>query len=121
MKYDELYNDFKSLFPEDEGFFKSVEEETGAGSDDGFHVLFCMNVVPSVKKIVVESPEKAKRAFDYFEQMEKSENSMIAEVVEFSILENLLTEEPDLVNKCAEYYGDETKEAAQSVGKMFKK
>lgn len=46
---------------------------------------------------------------------------MIAEVVEFSILENLLTEEPDLVNKCAEYFGEETKEAAQSVGKWFKK
>ena len=80
-----------------------------------------MNVIPFVKKIVVDSPEKAKRAFDFFEQMEKSGDSMIAEVVEFSILENLLTEETGVANKCAEFFGKETKEAARSVGKWFKK
>ena len=31
MMYDGLYNDFKSLFPEDEGFFNSIEAETGVG------------------------------------------------------------------------------------------
>ena len=121
MKYEELYNDFKSLFLEDEGFFESIEEETGAGSDDGIHVLFCMNVVPFVKKIVEKKKKKAKRAFDFFEKMEQSEDSKIAEVVEFSVLENLLSEEPDFVNKCAEYFGYETKEAAQLIGKWFKK
>jgi hypothetical protein len=30
MKYDDLYNDFVSLFPDDISFFKAAEEATGA-------------------------------------------------------------------------------------------
>ena len=63
MKYDDLYNDFVSLFPDDISFFKATEETTGADVEDGIHVVFGMVVVPFIKKIVKEDPDKARKAF----------------------------------------------------------
>ena len=39
MKYDELYDDFKNLFPEHAEFFKAKEEETGADKEDGISAM----------------------------------------------------------------------------------
>lgn len=46
MKYEELYDDFLSLFPEDIEYFKEREKETGADVEDGIHVVFGMGVTP---------------------------------------------------------------------------
>ena len=119
MKYEELYNDFISMFPGDLDYFSEREKETGADSECGMHVVFGMVVVPFVAKIVKESPDKAKKAFDYFEKMETSGDPKIAEVVEFTILENLLTEDKEAVPEYEKYFGEETKVAAKAVGKWF--
>ena len=119
MKYEEIYDEFKKLFPEYADYFKAKEEETGAEVETGMHVVFGMVVVPFVAKIVKESPDKAKKAFDYFEKMETSGDPKIAEVVEFTILENLLTEDKEAVPEYEKYFGEETKVAAKAVGKWF--
>lgn len=120
MKYEELYNDFIAMFPEDYCFFKEKENETGADISDGIHVVFGMVVVPYVTKIVNESPDKATKAFAFFEEMEKSEDSKIAEVLEFTVLEHLLTDDADMASEYADYFGEETKRAAIEVGKWYK-
>ncbi len=120
MKYEDLYTDFLSLFPEDIEYFKKCEEETGATSEVGIHVVFGMVVVPFITKIVKDAPDKAKKAFEFFEEMEKSDDPQIAEVLEFTVLENLLTEDKDMMSEYAKYFGKETKEAAASVGKWFR-
>ena len=119
MKYKGLYNDFISMFPDDLDYFKDLERETGADSECGMHVVFEMVVIPFVTKLVKESPDKAKKAFDYFEKMETSDDPKIAEVVEFTILENLLTEDKEMVPEYEKYFGEETKKAAKAVGKWF--
>ncbi len=119
MKYEQLYDDFIAMFPEDNDFFRKLEEETGADKGDGMHVVFGMIVVPYIQKVVLESPDKAKRVFDFLEEMEKSGNPEIAEVAEFSVLEKLLTEDKTMVEKYAEFFGEETKTAAAAVGKWF--
>ncbi|HBZ53293.1 MAG TPA: hypothetical protein DEO82_05915 [Eubacterium sp.] len=117
MTYENLYTEFISLFPEDIEYFKKKEEETGADIQDGIHVVFGMVVVPYVIMIVQEAPDKAMKAFEFFEKMEKSGDSRIAEVVEFTVLENLLSEEKGVISQCAGFFGEETRKAADDVGK----
>ena len=119
MKYEEIYNDFVSLFPDDIEYFNEKERETGADTGTGMHVVFGMIVAPFVIKITKESPDKAKKAFDFFETMETSEDARIAELVEFTILENLLTEDKDMIPEYEKYFGEETKIAAKAVEKWF--
>ena len=39
MKYEDLYDEFINLFPEDKEFFKRFEEETGAERSIGMHIM----------------------------------------------------------------------------------
>ncbi len=119
MRSEELYIKFKALFPDDSELFKEIEREAGTDSESGMHVVSGMVVVPFVTRIAKESHDKAKRAFDYFETMETSGDPRIAEVVEFTVLENLLTEDKEMVSEYAKYFGPETTIAAKAVGKWF--
>lgn len=85
------------------------------------HIKFGLVVIPFIKRIVKESPEKAKVAFEFFEKMEVSGDPKIAEVVEFTILENLLTDTDISVEEFEKYFGAKTKVAAEAVGKWFQK
>ena len=45
---------------------------------------------------------------------------MIAEVVEFTILEALIdAEDPNILRECLKYMGEETKAALNNIGKWF--
>ena len=47
---------------------------------------------------------------------------MIAEVVEFTILEALIdAEDPNILRECLKYMGEETKAALNNIGKWFNK
>ena len=120
MKYEDLNKDFIAMFPEDSYFFKEKENETGADVTDGIHVVFGMAVVPYVTKIVKESSDKAQKAFAFFEKMETAEDPKIAEVLEFTVLEHLLTDDADLAQIYANFFGEETRKAAIEVGKWYK-
>ncbi len=120
MILNELYDDFIKLFPEDSDFFRECEKTTGADVNDGMHVVFGMVVVPFLRKVVKESPDKATRAFSFIEKMETSGDTKIAELVEFTVLEDLLTEDAELASEYAKYFGPETKAAAKAVSRWFK-
>ena len=117
MNYNDLYREFISLFPEDKLFFDERSKETAAKEADGMHIMFGLVVVPFVKRIAKESQEKAKKAFEFFEKMEKSGNSDIAEVLEFTVLENLIND--DNFKIYMPFFGNETKQAAYEIIKWF--
>ncbi len=119
MKYEELYKDFISLFPEDKPFFDELCEQTSAEETDGMYIMFSFVLVPFLKRIVKESPEKTKRAFDFFEEMEKSGDNDIAGLLEGTVLENILTDETNDFDIYLPYLGKETKEAAHAVARWF--
>ena len=121
MKYEELYRDFIALFPEDKEYFEKQCLENDVEEEDGMHIMFGLVVLPFIKRIVRESKDKSKKAFEFIEQMEKSGNSQIAEVVEFTILEDLVSNEKDSIDMYSVYFGDETKLAAEAVGKWYSK
>ena len=59
MKYEELYDEFKKLFPEYADYFKAKEEETGAEVEIGMHVVFGMVVCPFIIKMAEDEIGRA--------------------------------------------------------------
>ena len=122
MEYNRLYDGFIKLFPDDQEVFDTLSSKNSAYEEDGMHIVFGMIVVPYLQSIVLHEPSKAKKAFDYIEEMEKSGDPMIAEVVEFTILEALIdAEDPNIHRECLKYMGEETKAALNNIGKWFNK
>ena len=105
MKYEDLYDEFINLFPEDKEFFKRLEEETGAERSIGMHIMFGLVVSPYILRLLEKEPEKAKKAFEFIEKMETSEDERIANVADVSVLEILITEEDGGIEKIRKYLG----------------
>ena len=113
MQYSDLYDDFKSLFPEDASFFQNKEKEIGLDSSDGIHVLFGLCVAPYLKSLEQRGEEdKLKRAFSFFEEMANSKDPRIEEVFEFSVLEDLVPESGQGYGSFEKYFGPKTREFA---------
>lgn len=120
MKYNELFNDFIALFPDDKMWFDNECNKKEVSNEDGMHIVFGMIVVPYLLDVAVKSDDKLRLAFECIEKMEVSGEPQIAEVVEFSILENLIGVEVDKSNKLLEFMGDETRKAFEDVKKWYK-
>lgn len=120
MKYDELYDDFKALFPEDASYFAAQEDKTGADKDDGMHVLFGMIVSPFLISLAEKEPEKAQKAFEYIEQMQTSGDDNIANVAEVSVLEVVMTDKKGGMAKLGKYLGTESLKAVEHLSRYFK-
>lgn len=119
MKYEELYDEFIGLFPEDEEFFSAREKETAAERSDGMHIMFGMVVCPFILLIPVENSEKIQRAFDFIEQMETSGDSDIANVAEVTVLEYLMTDENGGMEKFGRFLGAESMETVKHMSKYL--
>ena len=119
MKYDEMYNAFVNLFPEDRKVFEQLELDAGVDEhEDGMHIMFGMVVVPYIRKIVDENPVKTKIAFDFLEGMELNENPDIGNVAEVSVLEALMTDEGGL-KKYMGYIGPQSLKAARYMSQFY--
>ena len=121
MKYESLYRDFISLFPEDKSFFDNLCKDQSVDEEDGMHVVFGFVIVPYIRDIVKKNPDKTKKAFDFFEKMENCGEPKIAEVLEFSVLEDLLADDKELVSLYSSYFGEETAKAATKLMKWVKR
>lgn len=106
MTYDNLYSEFKNLFPECNSTFEEYARKANADEDDGMHIMFSFVVIPFVIQLIKEKDDdKLKRAFDYFEKMASSNISDITEVLEFTVIENPNGQE---IYECSQkYMGDE--------------
>ncbi len=95
ITYENLYIEFKNIFPEYHGYFLKAEKENLVDETDGAHVSFAFCVIPLIYKFADDGKkEELKKAFDYFEMMASSDNHLISEVVAFTftILENICTD-----------------------------
>ena len=119
MKYEDLYDDFINLFPEDKEFFKKLEEETGAERSIGMHIMFGLVVSPYILRLLEKEPEKAKKAFEFIEKMETSEDERIANVADVSVLEILITEEDGGIEKIRKYLGPKSLASVSHSAQYF--
>lgn len=120
MRYEELYDDFIKLFPADIPYFLKREEETGVDRGDGMHIMFGMVVCPFILQIISEDEGKAKKAFDFIEQMETCGIDEIANVAEVTVLEHLMTDEKGGMDRIEKYLGKESRETVNHMAKYFK-
>jgi len=112
IKYNNLFSDFCAIFKNDIEILHGIQADLSIGDDDGMHVLFGMVVTPFVIHFI-ESEDLfgIAKAFDFFEKMDLSGTSDICEVLEFSVLENLISS--SVFPKCKEYMLPETKKVAK--------
>ena len=120
MKYEKLYEDFVSLFPEDKYEIQKIAETVSADISDGMHIMFGMVVVPFLIELLHANKEcKLREAFAFFEKMASEENTMISEVLEFTILEDIVSRGKDVLEKCKSYMGQRTLESCLIVEKYL--
>ena len=119
MKYEDLYDEFTNLFPEDLECFKRFEEETGAERYIGMHIMFGLVVSPYILDLLNKDPEKARRAFEFIEEMETSEDERISNVADVSVLEYLLTDENGGIEKMEPFLGKESLAAVRHMSRYF--
>lgn len=118
MIYEELYKSFKELFPDDEEFFKRIENEFSIDETDGMHIVFGTIVTPFVQKVVNEDVEKTQKAFEFFEEMERDENPEIGNVFECNVLEGIMCDENG-IKTYIPYMKEKTLEAARHISQFF--
>ena len=98
MKYDELYKTFKEEIPEGSSFFEVKEKENLIDETDGIHIVFGMVIVPYILNIVQNNKMlEINKVFLFLENMAICEDIKIKEVLDFTVLEQLVDEGQDIL------------------------
>lgn len=114
-EYNSMFEWFIEFFPDDKEWFDNKCEETQAFPEDGMHIVFGMVIVPYILEVAIHNKKKMEIAFDFIERMEVFGNAQIAEVIEYSVLENLIGVAKEKLDVCVSYMGSETKEAFKTL------
>ena len=122
MKYDELYKTFKEEISEGYSFFEIKEKENLIDETDGMHVVFGMVIVPYILYIVQNNKMfEINKIFSFLENMAICEDVKIKEVLDFTVLEQLVDERQDVLGQCKQYMKKNTLEHCEEVEKYFLK
>lgn len=114
MDYNNLYSDFSALFPECTEELNALANAADAEETDGMHIMFSFVVIPFVLNLLNnDETDKLKRAFDYFERMASSDSADITEVLEFTVIENLMSNGQTIYDKAKQYMGDNMTECCK--------
>ncbi len=109
MTYKKLYEEFVSFFSENIDDLNRIADTNGVDDTDGMHVIFGMVVVPFIIELLEnKDTEKIKKAFFFLEKMAVSDDLMICEVLEFTVLEDFISLGKDFLEKCKRNMGKET-------------
>lgn len=118
MKYETIYTDFKNLFSEEKEYFSTCEKNSVIG-DDGdelSHMSFGIFVMPFIYRLLGnEDDARLRKAFSFFEDMAKSEDYRVQNLLQVTILENLTTESEEIYKAAQKYIGPETKKFVNQV------
>ena len=107
MIYNNLYSEFVKLFPECSDTFKRLATEANADETDGMHIMFSFVIIPFVFNLLNDDDsKKLEKAFDYFEKMASSDSTDITEVLEFTVIENLVSNGKTIYDKAKTYMND---------------
>ena len=91
MKYETIYTDFKNLFPEEKEYFSMCEKNSVIGDegDEIPHMSFGIFVMPFIYRLLEnEDDARLRKAFSFFEDMAKSEDYRVQNLLQVTILEN---------------------------------
>lgn len=118
MQYDELYKDFKEEIPEGFSFFKIKEKENMIDETDGIHTAFGMVIVPYILHIVQNKKIlEINKVFSFLENMAKCEDIKVNEVLDCTVLEQLVDEGYVTLEQCKQYMEENTLKHCEVVEK----
>lgn len=121
MSYYELYTEFKNLFIEKTDVLDKLEKDANAEESDGMHIMFSFVVIPFVIELLKQDDSKdLNKAFAFFEKMAASELSEITEVLEFTVIENLISNGSSLYTRSKKYMGKNTLECCRRIEQYLK-
>lgn len=116
MNYDSLYSYFITFVPQYRTWLERKCMECHAEESDGMHIMFGMVVVPFVIELLHAcDTETLKKVFAFFEDMALTSDKEIQEVLEFTVLEGLISAGEGILLQCKTYMGPETMESCISV------
>ena len=116
VKYEGLYDEFIQSFPNDLSRLQEIAESTSAEPSDGMHIMFGMVVMPFLMELLENREEtKLKAAFCFFERMAEADDSMISEVLEFTIFEDIISRGKSTLDRCKTYMGQKSLEHCSAV------
>ena len=120
LKYDELYKGFISSFSDDKDTINAIAAENAVDDEDGMHIAFGMVVLPFLSRLVEENQTaKIEKAFAYFEEMASSDDHLISEVLEFTVIEGIIALGNDFVSKCISYMKPHTYDSFKAISQNF--
>lgn len=120
MKYNDLYKEFKQEVPEGIYFFEIKEKENLIDETDGVHVIFGMVIVPYILYIIQKKKmDEIKKSFSFLESMAICKDIKVNEVLDFTILEQLVDKGHDILEQCKQYMEANTLKHCEEVEKYF--
>ena len=119
INYDSLVENVCKEFYEVGELYAIELKNDSIDVDSGAHTVFSFCFVPVLKEAILHDSDLAKRMFDYLEKMEMSEDNLVGEVAEFTVLEELLDDfEFNMIKK---YMGRLTIDAAKLINRYINK
>jgi len=120
MDYNNLYNLLKAEIPEGSDFFKAMEKDNLIDSNDGMHIIFGMVIVPYIifclkNDRIIE----IKKTFSFLERMAVLDDDKVNEVLDFTVLEQLVDEGKDVLESCKHYMGINTLKHCEGIENFF--
>ena len=116
MNYNSLYSDFRALFPEEAYKLDLLAAKANADEEDGMHVMFSFVVIPFILEALnTGNTELLKRAFDFFDKMAADDSADITEVLEFTVIENLIANGRMIYEEAKRYMGAEMLNSCKRV------
>lgn len=116
INYDSLIENACNEFPKVRELYSVELKNDSIDFDSGVHTVFSLCFVPVLKEAILNDA-LAQRMFDYLEKMEISEDNLIGEVDEFTVLEEILDDFE--LNKLRKYMGKFTIEAATLINRYI--
>lgn len=120
MDYNSLYSDFRTLFSSDGDRLDQLTKAAYADEGNGMHIMFSFVVIPFVIGLLHENnTEKLTKAFGFFEEMASSDDTAITEVLEFTVIENLMSNGKTVYEQAVKYMGTETRKSLEAVSRFL--
>lgn len=123
MKYNSLIEEIFKAIPELREEYNSKAEENLIDEETGVHIVFGVIIVPYLVELLKRENDKDKevlrRTFIFFEEMAKSDDVLIQEVLEFTIIESFIDEGKEVLSNAYKYMLEETKKSSSAVERFF--
>lgn len=120
MKYEEMFNEYKKYVGiSDEDIAKYIDENN-IDENDGMHIWFEFVVTPIVLDAIKNNNSNLiAKSFEFVENVLKTDDRDITEVIEFSLLEGIISELGEKINEIDLYFGPETSKSIGAIKKIF--